>query len=264
MFTEFGADAFNARDNEESQYSQAYYMLGNWKEIYENAAGLGKAENSLGGFTFQFSDGWWKFGQTKGLDVHDNNASWGNGGYLNDFAEDQNNMNEEWFGICAKGSPNTNGLYQLFPRAAYYALQEAHNIDPYAAGMTAESIGAHFMTIELMDAVLKARGDKAALDAEKIQKVRISGMRAEFTTFSTGGTGYQRLKTLLRVNGNIRISLALIIWSRFILRYRHNQPKASVQMSHSTFSEMLRKTRLMKFFMRTGAGRRKLTLKTAM
>ncbi len=66
MFTEFGADAFNARDNEEDQYAQAYYLTGNWKEIYENAAGLGKAENSIGGFTFQFSDGWWKFGQTKG------------------------------------------------------------------------------------------------------------------------------------------------------------------------------------------------------
>ncbi len=127
-------------------------------------------------------------GRPKGLDVHDNNASWGNGGYLNDFAEGENNMNEEWFGICAKGSPNTNGLYQLFPRAAYYALQEAHNLDPYAEGMTTESIGAHFMTIELMDAVLKARGDKAALTAEKIQKVRISGLRTELTTFSTGGT----------------------------------------------------------------------------
>ena len=62
MFTEFGADAFNAIENEEDQESQAYYMVGNWKEIYENAAGLGKAGNSIGGFTFQFSDGWWKFG----------------------------------------------------------------------------------------------------------------------------------------------------------------------------------------------------------
>jgi hypothetical protein len=26
----------------EDQKSQAYYMLGNWKEIYENASGLGK------------------------------------------------------------------------------------------------------------------------------------------------------------------------------------------------------------------------------
>ena len=62
MFTEFGADAFNAMSNAEDQESQAYYMVGNWKEIYENAAGVGKAGNSIGGFTFQFSDGWWKFG----------------------------------------------------------------------------------------------------------------------------------------------------------------------------------------------------------
>jgi hypothetical protein len=32
---------------------------------FKNAAGLGKAGNSIGGFTFQFSDGWWKYGQTK-------------------------------------------------------------------------------------------------------------------------------------------------------------------------------------------------------
>ena len=62
-----------------------------------------KLDNSIGGFTFQFSDGWWKFGQTKNLDVHDNNASWANGGYDSDFVEGENNMNEEWFGICAKG-----------------------------------------------------------------------------------------------------------------------------------------------------------------
>jgi hypothetical protein len=61
MFTEFGADAFNAIDNAEDQKSQAYYLVKNWKEIYENAAGLGKTENSIGGFTFQFSDGWWKY-----------------------------------------------------------------------------------------------------------------------------------------------------------------------------------------------------------
>jgi hypothetical protein len=61
MFTEFGADAFNVINKSEDQKSQAYYM-GNWKEIY--ASGLGKAE-MLSGFTFQFSDGWWKYGQTK-------------------------------------------------------------------------------------------------------------------------------------------------------------------------------------------------------
>ncbi|MEL6926342.1 MAG: glycoside hydrolase family 2 TIM barrel-domain containing protein, partial [Bacteroidota bacterium] len=118
MFTEFGADAFNAAENQEDQASQAYYMVGNWKEIYENAAGLGRTGNSIGGFTFQFSDGWWKYGQTKNLDVHDNNASWTNGGYDRDLADGENNMNEEWFGVCAKGPTNERGLYQLYPRAA--------------------------------------------------------------------------------------------------------------------------------------------------
>ncbi len=187
LFTEFGADAFNAIENEEDQLSQAYYMVGNWKEIYDNAAGLGKAGNSIGGFTFQFSDGWWKFGQTKNLDVHDNNASWANGGYDSDFEEGENNMNEEWFGICAKGPTNPRGLYDLFPRAAYYALKEVHQFDPYANGIVLESVNNHFSTIDLTEAVLQARGDKAAAVTEELKKVRISGLRAELSTFNTGG-----------------------------------------------------------------------------
>ena len=31
LYTEFGADAFNAIDNQEDQEAQAYYMTGNWK-----------------------------------------------------------------------------------------------------------------------------------------------------------------------------------------------------------------------------------------
>lgn len=187
MFTEFGADAFNAIENGEDQQPQAYYMVNNWQEIYENAAGLGKSGNSIGGFTFQFSDGWWKNGQTTNLSVQDNNASWSNGGYLHDYVAGENNMNEEWFGICAKGPTNERGLYQLFPRAAYYALKEAHLLNPYDEGVTLRSIDAHFSGIELSSAVLQARGDKAALVSEQLKKVRISGMRAELTTFSTGG-----------------------------------------------------------------------------
>ncbi|HMP30660.1 MAG TPA: glycoside hydrolase family 2 TIM barrel-domain containing protein, partial [Saprospiraceae bacterium] len=134
LLTEFGSDAFNAITMEEAQQEQAYYNVNNWREIYENAAGLGKAGNSIGGFTFQFSDGWWKFGQTKNLDVHDTNASWSNGGYAFDFVAGENNMNEEWFGICAKGPTNTMGFYQLYPRASYYALKEVHRLNPYASG----------------------------------------------------------------------------------------------------------------------------------
>ncbi|MFT5619171.1 MAG: hypothetical protein ACI85I_002413 [Arenicella sp.] len=187
MFTEFGADSYNAMESKEDQEAQAFYMTGNWKEIYDNAAGLGLANNSLGGYTFQFSDGWWKFGQTKNLDIHDNNASWPNGGYSKDFEEGENNMNEEWFGVCAKGQTNANGMYQLYPRAAYYSLAEAHKLNPYAEGTTLESIGEYFKTIKLSDAVIKARSDKSALQGEQGGKLRISELRAEFSTFITGG-----------------------------------------------------------------------------
>ena len=190
MFTEFGADAFNAMNNAEDQESQAYYMVGNWKEIYENAAGMGKVGNSIGGFTFQFSDGWWKFGFDKreNADKHDNNASWANGGYSRDQAkEGDNNMNEEWFGICAKGPTNEKGLYQLYPRASYYALKEAHQFNPYAKNVNHNTLKEHFTKIQLIDAVLRARGDKAVLESKKGGKIRISQLRAEFTTFNTGG-----------------------------------------------------------------------------
>jgi hypothetical protein len=189
MFTEFGADAFNAIKNAEDQEAQAYYMVGNWKEIYENAAGLGKMGNSIGGFTFQFSDGWWKYGfnDRENADVQDNNASWANGGYLRDYQEGENNMNEEWFGICAKGPTDLRGLYELYPRAAYYALKEAHQFNPYANGTNLNSLNQHFAKINLTDAVLRARGDKAALELSNGGKIRLSNLRAEFTTFNTGG-----------------------------------------------------------------------------
>ena len=188
LFAEFGADAYNAIDSAEDQKSQAYFMVNNWKEIYDNAANLGKAGNSIGGFTFQFSDGWWKYAQTKNLTVHDTNASWSNGGYTSDYIQGENNMNEEWFGICAKGPVSPRGLYDLYPRAAYYALKEAHKINPNEVGTTLESIGAHFSNIQLMDAVLKARGDKASLVGSSTERLKISNLRAEFTTFSTGGS----------------------------------------------------------------------------
>jgi hypothetical protein len=36
-----------------------------------------------------------------------------------------NNMNEEWFGICAKGPTNARGLYDLYPRAALCTKRSA-------------------------------------------------------------------------------------------------------------------------------------------
>lgn len=190
MFTEFGADAYNALAQKEDQYWQAHYNLLNWKEIYENAAGLGKAENSIGGFTFQFSDGWWKLGfdDRKDADTHQTGASWSNGGYYHDTENGSNNMNEEWFGICAKGATDGRGLYDLYPRASYYTLKDAHALNPYGEGVDLDFVQNYFKNINIMDAVLRARGDKAALSGGDSDKLSISRLAAQFTTFNTGGS----------------------------------------------------------------------------
>ena len=149
MFTEFGADAYNAKTNSEDELSQAYYLKENWKEVYANAAGMGKASNCIGGFTFQFSDGWWKHGQTLNLYKHDTHASWANGGYENDYVLGKNNMNEEWFGVCAKEPNKLNRPYELKPREAYYTLMEIHRYHVYEETADLESLNTHFRNIEI-------------------------------------------------------------------------------------------------------------------
>ncbi len=187
MFTEFGADAYDARNLREDQLTQARYVLGQWREIYEHTSGKGLEGNAIGGFTFQWTDGWWKFGQEDRLDIHDNNASWANAGYA-DFVPGQNNMNEEWWGVTAKGPPDARGLFQLYPRAAYYALQRAYQLDPYAPGTDLAAVRSHFASIDPTDMALRARGDRAALASDITERFRVSGLRLEMTTFSTGGT----------------------------------------------------------------------------
>ncbi len=188
LFTEFGSDAFNAVSQKEDQNAQAAILKENWKEIYENAAGLGKRGNCIGGFTFQFSDGWWKYGQTKNLYIHDANASWSNGGYSFDFVKGKNNMNEEWFGICAKGATNAKGLYQLLPRTAYYTLQEVHQFNPYAAGNTLTSLNNYFKSIQTTVASPKAVNSKAAssVNSKKITAKEILG-NSNYQAISYGG-----------------------------------------------------------------------------
>ena len=187
LFTEFGSDAFNARAMREDQAMQARYLIGQWEEIYEQSSFKGRAGNAIGGFTFQFSDGWWKYRQEENLSVHDINASWPNGGYAEDLVPGENNMNEEWWGICAKGHPDSRGLYQLYPRAAYFALQRAYQLDPYASSTTLEAIRAHFSAIRPAEVEQAARGDRAALLTETLSRVRVKGLRAQFETISTGG-----------------------------------------------------------------------------
>ena len=167
LFTEFGVDAFNALEKKEDQQMQSFYLTENWKEIYANAYGLGKTANSIGGFTFQFSDGWWKLGQTVNLDVHNKEANWTNKGYDLDTKNNSKNMNEEWFGIAAKGFSNDEGLYQLYPRAAYYVLQRVHKINPYEKGITTNKIENKICQINQKKALKKGLKNKMLLESKQ-------------------------------------------------------------------------------------------------
>jgi hypothetical protein len=165
LFTEFGADAYNSLNFKEDQRTQANYLLENWKEIYENSAGMGKYENTIGGFTFQFSDGWWKydFDHRKNVSKHDTIATWANGGYSVDLEEGKNNMNEEWFGVCAKGPTDNKGLYNLYPRAAYYVLQQIHQFNPYEEITDTNLLKNHFKGINLKDAIIRGKENQRIL-----------------------------------------------------------------------------------------------------
>ena len=178
LLTEFGADAFNAITKVEDQKSQAKYLLENWKEIYQNAFGMGGYENTIGGFTFQFSDGWWKynFDNRKNVTKHDTIATWVNGGYSQDLSEGKNNMNEEWFGICAKGPTDDKGLYNLYPRTAYYMLKQVHQFNPYNEGVSSSDLQKYFYDIDLKKA--KARGNKNKKTLETLNKNKDSVITA--------------------------------------------------------------------------------------
>jgi hypothetical protein len=132
-------------------------------------------------------DGWWKYMQDSNLEVHDTNASWPNGGYA-DFVQGDNNMNEEWWGICAKGPSDPRGIYDVYPRAAYYALRDAFKLDPYASTTTLQSIRTHFRRIEPVVAALEARDGNASMESNTQSRASITNVRMEFETYSTGGS----------------------------------------------------------------------------
>jgi len=141
LFSEFGADSYDAYLNKEDQNMQAFFLESQWRQIYENLANNKEgAGNCLGGTSFEWTDEWWKHNESDaaGWKVHDTESNWSNGSYYFDIkAKDNKNMNEEWFGIVAlsgelenaapaagEASPCAQGLDKRIPRKAYYVLKE--------------------------------------------------------------------------------------------------------------------------------------------
>jgi beta-galactosidase len=186
LFTEFGADAYNAKHDHEDATAQAEYLRAQWQEIYEQSWGKGGTGNAIGGFIFQWTDGWWKHKQEENLDVHDTTASWPNDAYPHDHVPGRNNMNEEWFGIAAIEDQDADGFYHVQPRVAYYLLKKAFQLDPYAESTTPEEIKAHFTTLHAQDFAAQYEGMSARSATERMSKIRVSGLRMRLESNVTG------------------------------------------------------------------------------
>jgi hypothetical protein len=128
VITEFGADSYDAYKNREDQNIQAYFLELQWRQIYKNLYGnKDGAGNCLGGTIFEWTDEWWKHSEyaMDSWSVHDTGAGWSNGSYYFDIrAEDNMNMNEEWFGIVAISEELEDGINKRMPRKSYYVLRE--------------------------------------------------------------------------------------------------------------------------------------------
>ncbi len=143
--------------------------------------------DAIGGFVFQWADGWWKYQQNTHLSIHDTDASWANGGYKEDYVQGENNMNEEWWGICAKGPANAEGLYPLYPRTAYYALQDAFRLPAYGPGITRAKIDQHFDAVVPSELAYHYQAEKAQAGVARLELAHVSMARLDFSTYSTGG-----------------------------------------------------------------------------
>lgn len=185
LYTEFGADAYDAARGQEDGLSQAIYLHAQWQEIYEKTHGKGLEGNAIGGYTFQWSDGWWKYLQEENLDVQDTNASWPNGAYPHDYVEGKNNMNEEWFGICAKGPTRADGTFPLFPREAWFTLREAYELDPYAPDVDLADIRAHFATVDPAEFTGQADAGLVNLRVQELSRAVVTEVRLELSTIAS-------------------------------------------------------------------------------
>ena len=80
--------------------------------------------------------------------MHGAIASWHNGGYEADYIEGRKNMNEEWFGICAKERKTESGDYILKPRIAFHALKGVHQYKPLNSDRDVQYLEKHFEMIK--------------------------------------------------------------------------------------------------------------------
>jgi hypothetical protein len=177
IFTEEGADAYNALTDKEDQYSQMLYLREQWHEIYQQAYGKHKTGNIIGSFVFEWMDEWWKRFQNKDLLIHNTVASWSNAGYELDYQDGKNNMDEEWFGIVAQSPDTLDGINKRVPRAAYYMLQEIWKLPLYES--TKIEVEEAFSNLDMGEYLAKGNAQTIKDDINDIKSVVITKMSTD-------------------------------------------------------------------------------------
>ena len=128
LLSEFGCDSYNAYKLFDDQEIQSEFLLAQWEDLYSNTAFSGKEDgNVLGGIIFEWSDEWWKHNESyeDAWTIHNTEAGWSHGAYFHDIrAENNLNMNEEWFGIVALDKEIQDGINKRLPKKSYYDLAE--------------------------------------------------------------------------------------------------------------------------------------------
>ncbi|MFH1504771.1 MAG: glycoside hydrolase family 2 TIM barrel-domain containing protein [Candidatus Omnitrophota bacterium] len=128
VLSEFGCDSYDAYNDKENQEIQGEFLLSQWEDLYENTLLSGNEKgNCLGGFTFEWSDEWWKHdeGYSAGWSIHNKEAGWSEGSYFFDIRAKGNlNMNEEWFGIVALQNDIDGGADKRIPKKSFYILKD--------------------------------------------------------------------------------------------------------------------------------------------
>lgn len=192
IFTEAGADAYNAILQQEDQYAQMAYLRSQWEELYSQSYGKGKSGNMLGGCVFEWMDEWWKHYQNKDLTVHNTVGTWANSGYELDYENGINNMDEEWFGITAQSPIMKDGINVRVPRAAYYLMQDIWQLSIYNS--SAQEVQAKFATLNTNEYLV--RGNEKSIKQSVKENKMVAVSYVDATVRATTGFDGEDFKTL--------------------------------------------------------------------
>lgn len=123
LITEFGYDSYNTKKGVEDEDMQSRFIVSLWKDIEKNTYLKSKDSVSIGGCIFEWTDEWWKGGDSS---VQETNGQWVNPAWP-DFSPDMPNVQEAWFGIMKVEKSGNGSIDTRIPKQTYFDLKRIWN-----------------------------------------------------------------------------------------------------------------------------------------